>query len=115
MLLLAQFVIGIIIFVIGSPWYLTVVSWIAWIVTHLLIWVYLFSLNERYASNPPLKVVEFYFHVGAALLYGLCSMICLFTLSWLVGVFAVINTVAYAGAAIFLFSDWTTHRSALPK
>jgi len=111
-LLLVQFVLGIILFVIGAPIYMDIIAWLAWIITHLLIWVYLFSVNERFTSNPPLKVMEFYFNAGASLLYALSTLICLFTFSWISGIFGLVNACAYGASAFFLFQDWSAHRAA---
>jgi len=111
MLLLAQFVIAIIIFVIGAPIYLNIIAWLAWFVSHLLIWIYLFSLNERYTSNPPLPIVEFYFNAGTAALYTLSTLFCFISLHIIVGPFALINTLAYGASAFFLFSDWNNYRA----
>jgi len=108
---LVQFVLAVVLMFLSKPIFLAVVMYLAFVLSNIWIWVYVFSMQKRYLIHPPWIVLEFYFTGGATLLYGLATLFAFIFLSWVAAVFGALNTVAYAAGTFFLFHDWRDYKS----
>ncbi|OXA51532.1 uncharacterized protein LOC110851610 [Folsomia candida] len=109
---LAQIVLGIFVLCSGPPFWLSVVGWLALWGTVPWCWIYFFTINKRYAVNPPWIVLEFYYTAGVLVAYAVMTLITFITIvyvfSAICGLFA---TAAYAVGAYFLFIEWKAWRA----
>jgi len=105
-----QFVVGVVLLFLSKPIFMSIIVYLAFILSNIWLWVYVFSCQKRWIVNPPWIVLEFFYTGGATFFYGLATLLAFIFTYWVPAAFGILNTIAYAAGTFFLFHEWREYK-----